>query len=199
MEWLEDPEARRRYDEALRSLTRSSIIWTPFAVAAIGALLFFLVDILFLDRDNGSTWFLIVVLSLFSFLFGSQAFQALTDRFAQPRLLTGVVTRRWSKLDSFVMRTFYVRIDRQILRGETELLKSINPGDTVAVRYFPHSALIVTATRVEVPKEQADAAAGQAPSAAATAPPPPPRGRRKLAGRVSFGSANDEDAAPRAE
>lgn len=140
-------------------ILRSAVIWTPPFVACLGLLLFFLYDQV---TDGGrGTIFLLVVLAIGSLLFGSQSIQALRDLFGTTRSVEGVVTRRWSKMDSLVMKTHYVRIGKTILRGDYDLLGDIQAGDTIEVRYYPHSAVAFAVKMLnQVPRTEPKARTG---------------------------------------
>jgi hypothetical protein len=149
-----------------RAITRSALIWTPLFLVCAGALIFFFIDRL-LGGDNGGTWFLVVVLSLFSALTGSQSFQAIADLAGSPHTHVGQVRRRWSKLDSFVMRTHYVRIDTAILRGDVALLDGIETGQRVTARYYKHSGILIA-----IRKAEAEPVAAGAPGSGPARPEP---------------------------
>ncbi len=153
MNWQDDPEIRRQTQEreVRGRVLRSALMWTPIFALAGGALLFFLVDQL-VDGGRGS-WFLVGVLTIFAFLFGFQSIQSLLDLWGHPRQREGLVTRRWARNDSFVIRTHYVRIDKNLLlRGDVHILDDIKEGDAVSVRYYPHSAVVVQIERIVPPK-----------------------------------------------
>lgn len=149
MNWQDDPEIQRQLRErAVRNgILRTAVVWTPLFVVAAGALLFFLFDVL-TGGDRG-TWFLLVVLGLFTTLFGFQSIHALLDLRGEPRSAEDLVVRRWSRTDSFVMKSHYIRLaGKQILRGDVDILDGVREGDRVAVRYYPHSAVVVSCERL---------------------------------------------------
>ena len=164
-------EVSRRERDVRNGILRSAIIWTPFFIASLGGFLFFLADEL-TGGDRGS-WFLVIILGIFSFLFGSQSIQALADLFGKPREMEGQVTRRWARNDSIVLRTHYVRIDSQILRGEKLILDPIKTGDRVEARYFPHSGVLIWLEKVEAPAVEEPAAAEVTDVEASAAEPEP--------------------------
>lgn len=151
--WQDDPEIAEqiRIRNVRMGILRSAIIWTPFFVLSLGAFLFFLFDQV-TGGDRGS-WFLLVVLAIFSLLFGTQSVQSLVDLFGKPRTMEGEVTRRWARNDSFVLRTHYVRIDKTILRGDRFLLDPIQAGDRVTATFYPHSAVLISIEKLPEPKE----------------------------------------------
>ena len=163
MNWQDDPELqRKRQEQQVRGrLLRSTLIWGPPFLAAAAALLFFTADRLFI-HDYGSTWFLVVVLAILSALFGFQAIQSFLDFIGDPVTQEGRVTRRWARSDSFVLKTHYIRLDKQILRGDQLILDGIREGDWVEAVYYPHSAVLVTVEKRPGPETAAAADAGRA-------------------------------------
>ncbi|MCC7364133.1 MAG: hypothetical protein IT303_07145 [Dehalococcoidia bacterium] len=158
-DWQDDPEIQQRLREGRvrNGILRTAIIWTPLFLVSAVALVYFLADIL--TGGNQGTWFLIVVLSIFTVLFGFQAIQAIMDLRSEPRHTEDIVTRRWSRSDSLVMRSHYIRLaSKQILRGDLDLLMEVKEGDRVSVRFYPHSAILVSLDRLaeppKVPLEQ---------------------------------------------
>ncbi len=158
MSWHDDPEVQKqvRLRSARGKLLRSVIIWMPLFLAALAGAVFYTADILFMDRKYDSTWVLVTVLTILAVLFGFQAIQSLLDFLDKPRTERGVVTRRWARSDSFVVRSHYMRLEKRILRGDAFLLAEIREGDYVEATFYPHSAVLVWAHKVEPP------AAGQA-------------------------------------
>ena len=144
MNWRDDPQIRAEIKaRGVRSrIVRSAILWTPLFLISLGAALFYLFDTLF-GGDRGGTWVLVIVLGILATLFGFQSVQSLLDLRAAPLAATGLVTRRWARSDSLVLRSHYVRIDNRILRGDSDLLANIKEGDYVEASYYPHSAVIV--------------------------------------------------------
>ena len=147
--WSDDPElAARLHAHRVRSgILRSALIWTPIFLVTFGAFLAYLADTLF-GLGLGGTWFLVVVLGLLALLFGFQAFQSILDLRSEPLEATGLVTRRWSRNDSIIMRSHYIRLDQRILRGDVMLLAEVKEGDRLSVHYYPHSAVIVSLEKV---------------------------------------------------
>ena len=160
-----------------RGIIRSALIWTPVFVAVIGLWVFFLWDRL-TGPEYGSTWFLMVVITVFGTLFGVQSISALRDLLSRPAEDDGLVTRQWTKRDSFVFKSYYIRLGRRILRGDEELLGAIRAGDRVHVRFFKHSAILIDIQVHEPPPrpEPAEDDATPAPSEPVTSEPARPRG-----------------------
>jgi hypothetical protein len=131
-----------------RGIMRTALWTTPLFVGVTAAWVFFLWDRI-TGPEYGSTWFLMVVITVFAALFGVQSTSALRDLLGKPREETGQVLRKWSKRDSFVWKSWYIRVGRRILRGEDDVLRDINAGDIVQLRFFPHSSLVIAAERVE--------------------------------------------------
>ncbi len=154
--WLEDEEIQRQLlaGRVRRGLIITALIWTPPFLICAALLLFFGFDVLVNDGDRGGTWFLVVVLAVVSFLFGSQCIQSLLDLARGVQEMTGEVTRRWARSDSLVLRSHYIRIGKQILRGDRLALEPYQEGDRVRVVYYPNSAVVVEIRRLPPPEEE---------------------------------------------
>jgi hypothetical protein len=145
MNWRDDPQiAAEIQQRGVRGrLIRSAVLWTPLFLATVGATVWFLIDTALLGGDHGGTWVLVVVLAVLATLFGFQSIQSLLDLRSNPIEESGWVTRRWSRSDSLVMRSHYLRLGKRILRGDVDLLANIKEDDWVDVTFYPHSAVIV--------------------------------------------------------
>ena len=148
-DWLDDPQiqAQLRQRSVRNGILRTAIIWTPLFLVCLGLLLFFLFDVV--TGGGRGTVFLLIVLALVTLLFGSQSLQSVIDLFSAPSTVEGVVTRRWAKMDSLVMRTHYVRIGKTILRGDQDLLDGVRVDDRVVVSYYRHSAVVLDVQMIE--------------------------------------------------
>lgn len=160
MNWHDDPIlAKERYHAGVRGkLLRSTLIWGPPFLLVFGALLFFGFDRAFMGGDHGGTWFLVIVLGILSLLFGFQAIGSLRDYLSKPVTAEGRVTRRWARSDSFVIKTHYIRLGKQILRGDQLVLDGIKEGDYIEASYYPKSAVLVWVEKKEAPKQESEAA-----------------------------------------
>jgi hypothetical protein len=175
-----DAAAQDRERGIRRRILRTALLTTPVFIALAGAWVFFLWDRI-TGPSYGSTWFLVVLISLFTTLFGVQSVSALRDLFGKAREETGIVGRKWSKRDSLVFKSYYIRIERKILRGDRDVLDGIRAGDFIELRYYPHSALLVSVRKLEKP---------EAPEEEQEGPPKPelpaPRRPRGRAQRPEF-------------
>jgi hypothetical protein len=153
-----DPLIRRTHQErrARNGLLRNAVIWLPLFTVTGGALLYFLFSKL-TGGDSG-TWFLIVVLSILSFLFGYQGIHALLDLIHGDTTTEGLVTRRWARTDSLVMRSHYIRLDgNEIFRIDNLYHGEAKAGDYVRVRYYPRSAVVIELEKIEVDRDESAA------------------------------------------
>jgi hypothetical protein len=153
MKWQDDPEIQAQvYANRIRSgLIRSAFLWTPFFLLAAGLLIFFLFDQV--TGGGKGSWFLVVILAVFSVLLGFQSAQPVLDLRGEPVEGTFVVVRRWSKADGLVMKTHYLQLDnRQILHGDRYILDGIKSEDRVHVKYYPHTGVIVNLEKAPLPK-----------------------------------------------
>ena len=157
-------ERARRLAAARASLRRTAMLWTPLFLVAAGGALWYLAA-----GDGG--WVLPVILLALAALCGFQSFQALRDLRGEPRLLSGWITRRWSRGDLFVARSHYLRIDRrQIVRVDKVQHELVKQGDYVELEYFPASMLAVSVEKRERPGGDDDG-----PDEPREPPPPEPR------------------------
>jgi hypothetical protein len=152
MNWQKDDELRFEMKKrSVRSrIVRSALVWTPLFLACLGGGLYYVVDTL-AGGDHGGTWVLVVILGILTLLFGFQSFQSLLDLRAEPHVDTGFVVRRWSRSDSFVMKSHYIRLEKRILRGDVDLLDGIKEDDYVQVRFYPNSAVLVWVEKLAPP------------------------------------------------
>jgi hypothetical protein len=156
MDWQTDPHLMRIEMErrARNGLIRTAIIWTPLFLASAAGLIWAVLNRLFVE-DGGSTWFLVVVLSILTFLFGFQSIQAIRDLIGGPRSTVGMVVRRWARTDSFVMRSHYIRLEnKQIFRIDKLFHGDVKEGDRVEVRYYPRTAVVIECEKLPEPGEE---------------------------------------------
>jgi hypothetical protein len=152
MNWRDDPELVMAEQEhsARVKVIRSAVIWIPLFVISLGCWLFFGFDRIFLDGEYGSTWFLMVVLTIFTGLFAFPAIQSLQDIRGGPREEEVKVIRSWSRRDAFVVKNHFLKIESgQILEGNAFAIEGVDDGDRVRVRYYPHSSVLIWARRVD--------------------------------------------------
>jgi hypothetical protein len=150
--WENDPVYQKAEQERrIRgSLIRSALLWTPLFLLVGGAFAFFLGDMLF--GSQRGTWFLVVVLAILSFLLGYQSIHNLLDLVHGDTEMTGRITRRWSRSDSLVLRSHYIRVERkQIFRIERAYHDDVKEGDYVRVRYYPRSAVVIECEKLPDP------------------------------------------------
>ena len=153
--WKDDPaiqEAMHRRGVRGRIL-RSALLWTPLFVLFLLLFVFYLWDTALNSGDHGGSWALVVIIGVMTALFGFQSTQALMDLFGNPSSRTGMVTRRWSRSDSFIIKSHYIRLGKQILRGDEFQFAGVKEGDYVDVTYYTHSAVVIWLEKVAPPEE----------------------------------------------
>ena len=150
MNWRDDPDiiVAEQEHSARARVIRSAILWTPVFLICFSAWLFFGFDRVALGGDNGSTWFLVVVLTGLSALFAFPSIQALLDLRGGPHEEEVIVVRRWSRRDAFVVKNHFLKLESgQILEGNALSIEGVEEGDRARVRYYPHSAILIRAER----------------------------------------------------
>lgn len=147
-DWRSDPDiVEREHRRSVRAgIVRSAAIWTPIFAITFAGLLYFGIDRAL--GDGRATWVLLTILIVLSALFGVQSYQTLSDLRGSTKTVTDRVSRRWTRSDSFIVRSHYIRLNRLILRGDVYVLDQVKAGDTVEVEYYPHTAIIVALQRL---------------------------------------------------
>jgi hypothetical protein len=149
---LERIEQERR---ARNSVVRNTVMWMPLFIISFGCLLFFSFDVFFNSGDHGGTVFLLIVLSILSFLFGYQGIHALLDLIHGDTTMEGIVTRRWSRTDSLVIKSHYIRINnQQIFRIDNYYHGDAKAGDIVRIRYYPRSAIVIELEKLKLDDDE---------------------------------------------
>jgi hypothetical protein len=143
-DWSADPALRDRImaDKARGELVRTAVIWTPPFIGLGGGALFFLIDQL-TGPNYGATPFLVGLLSVFAVLVGYLSTSAWRDLAGGATQTEGYITRRWSRRDSLVIQTRYIRVGSQILRVDPVVHADLRQGDYVRVAFYSHSQVAV--------------------------------------------------------
>jgi hypothetical protein len=136
------PGPEEAHRAARSSLIRVALTFTPLfllSLAGAGIVIFNLV------REGPSG--LIVTLALLllaAFLTGHQSIQSLRDLRSSPRLSNGLVDRKWSRADLFVLRSYYIYVDRSVFKVTPLIYTELEEGDTVAVSHYPHTNTVIS-------------------------------------------------------
>jgi hypothetical protein len=126
------------------SLVWSAVLYTPFFVAALAGLSFLIKGLV--DEFGGGGVAGVVIVGVVGLLTGYQSTQALRDLFAAPVETRGVVERRWSRSDFFVVRSHYLMVKRNIFRIEPLQFVEVDLGDTVSIIHYPHTSTVESLT-----------------------------------------------------
>ena len=149
-----DPTIKRAVAErrVRNGLWRSAILWSPLFLLCGGAFIYFLFQQLF--SENGEGWFLLVILGILSLLFGYQSVQSIRDLRGGKITAEGYITRHWSRTDSLVMRSHYLRLGtREIFRVDKVQHQLVKSGDYVPLDYSPATMIVVTVDKKEPPDD----------------------------------------------
>ena len=136
--------------QAWNSVLRSAILFTPFLVITVGALVFIAIDAV----DEGFTagrvvgWTLVALVAL---LLAYQVVQSLRDLLSDTVETVGEVERSWTRNDMFLFKNSYVFVDRNVYRVPPERYIELKPGDQVRIVHTPHTGAVETIERVEEP------------------------------------------------
>lgn len=160
MNWHEDADiitGELEHSARVR-VVRSAIIWSPLFLLCGGAWVFFTFDRIFL-QEYGSTWFLVVVLTVLTSLFAFPAVQSWLDLREGPRERDVRVIRTWSRRDAFVVKNHFLKLESgQILEGNALSVEGVKEGSEARVRYYPHSAILIWAHPLQNPPKESETA-----------------------------------------
>jgi len=129
------------YRAARSSLMRTALVFTPLfllSLAGIGIIIFNLV------REGLSGLIItLVLLSLAAFLTGHQSIQSLRDLRSSPTVSSGLVDRKWSRADLFILRSYYIYVGRSVFKVTPLIYSELEEGDTVSVNHYPHTNTVI--------------------------------------------------------
>ena len=136
------PDLEEAYRAARSSLRRTVLVFTPLfllSLAGIGIIIFNLA------REGASGLIItLVLLLLAAFLTGHQSIQSLRDLRSSPTVSSGLVDRKWSRADLFVMRSYYIYVDRSVFKVTPLIYTELEEGDTVSVNHYPHTNTVIS-------------------------------------------------------
>ena len=136
------PGLEEAYRAARSSLIRVALVFTPLfllSLAGIGIVIFNLV------REGPSGLIItLLLLSLAAFLTGHQSIQSLRDLRSSPTVSNGLVDRKWSRADLFVLRSYYIYVDRSVFKVTPLIYTELEEGDKVSVNHYPHTNTVIS-------------------------------------------------------
>ena len=136
------PGLEEAYRAARSSLIRVALVFTPLfllSLTGMGIVIFNLV------REGPSGLIItLLLLSLAAFLTGHQSIQSLRDLRSSPTVSNGLVDRKWSRADLFVLRSYYIYVDRSVFKVTPLIYTELEEGDTVSVNHCPHTNTVIS-------------------------------------------------------
>ena len=135
------PGLEEAYRAARSSLRRTVLVFTPLfllSLAGIGIIIFNLA------REGASGLIItLVLLLLAAFLTGHQSIQSLRDLRSSPTMSSGLVDRKWSRADLFVLRSYYIYVGRSVFKVTPLIYSELEEGDSVSVNHYPHTNTVI--------------------------------------------------------
>ena len=135
------PDLEEAYRAARSSLRRTVLVFTPLfllSLAGIGIIIFNLA------REGASGLIItLVLLLLAAFLTGHQSIQSLRDLRSSPTVSSGLIDRKWSRADLFILRSYYIYVDRSVFKVTPLIYSELEEGDTVSVNHYPHTNTVI--------------------------------------------------------
>ncbi len=86
----------------------------------------------------------LLLLSLAAFLTGHQSIQSLRDLRSSPTVSNGLVDRKWSRADLFVLRSYYIYVDGSVFKVTPLIYAELEESDTVSVNHYPHTNTVIS-------------------------------------------------------
>ena len=86
----------------------------------------------------------LVLLSLAAFLTGHQSIQSLRDLRSSPTVSSGLIDRKWSRADLFVLHSYYIYVSRSVFKVTPLIYTELEEGDTVSVNHYPHTNTVIS-------------------------------------------------------
>ena len=56
---------------------------------------------------------------------------------------SGLVDRKWSRADLFVLRSYYIYVGRSVFKVTPLIYSELEEGDTVSVNHYPHTNTVI--------------------------------------------------------
>jgi hypothetical protein len=141
------PGVEEAHRAARASLVRTVLVFTPLlllSLAGVGGVIFYLTR-----EGPGGLIVTLMLLFLAALLTGHQSVQSLRDLRSSPRLTTGLVDRKWNRADLFILRSFYIYVDRSVFKVTPLIYHELEEGDTVSVNHYPHTNTVISVELVE--------------------------------------------------
>ncbi len=130
------------------AVLRSALLFTPFLVVVLVAMVFLVLDTVAEGASTGRVIALVLV-GFVALLLGYQVVQSVRDLFSRLTETTGPVERRWSRNEFLLFRNSYVFVDRNVYRLTPEQYLDIELDDTVRVVHYPHTGAVESIEIVE--------------------------------------------------
>lgn len=138
----------RTRPSAWAAVLRSALLFTPFFVVVLVALVVLVLD----TAGAGATTGRVIALVLVGFvalLLAYQVVQSVRDLFSRLTETTGPVERCWSRNEFMLFRNSYVFVGKNVYRLTPEQFLDIELGDTVRIVHYPHTSAVESIEVVE--------------------------------------------------
>ena len=143
------PELETPGDRGRGGVVRDAVLYTPLAVAGLGFLIWMLAVRLFGDREP--SWVLFGVVTAVTLLVGFMSQASLRDLASGPKTVSGPITKKWRRTDSLFVRSHYFAVGGKILHVDPVEYQLHNEGDSVSIRYYPHTGSVSSVEDVKEP------------------------------------------------
>lgn len=128
---------------ARRAVVRGAALFTPLFV--VGVVVTFLSILSVINAGPVLT----VIEALVTLLFAYQSIQSLRDLRSPLKRTEGRIGRRWSKLDFFITKSYYIAVAGTIFRIPLADWYHLAENDQVVVTHYPHTGAVASVEFVQ--------------------------------------------------
>jgi len=86
----------------------------------------------------------LLLLTLAALLTGYQSVQCLRDLWSSPQVSSGLIARKWSRADLFILHSHYIYVERSVFKVTPFIHSELKEGDAVSVTHYPHTNTIIS-------------------------------------------------------
>lgn len=125
---------------ARRTLLRSLLLFTPFLLLSVAALVYVVRDVI--EQGADATVVASIVLAFLTAMLAYQVIQSFRDLFSGLVETIGVVERFWTRHELILFRGSYLFVDRTVFRLDPGQALHVKLGDTVRIVHYPHTGAV---------------------------------------------------------
>lgn len=142
-----------RASVARRTVLRSLLLFTPFLVLALAALVYVIFDVV--ENGADATVVAMILLGFVTALLAYQVVQSLRDLASGLVETVGIVERYWTRHELILFRGNYLFLGGTVFRLEPHQALDLKLGATVRLIHYPHTGAVESIEVIEPDRETA--------------------------------------------